>query len=183
MTVLTILYYTRYVGKLSKCSLSYLCPDLPIVVRIHYNRRSLWSSSSCERDSFKCNKAQVCKYACTLVCTYTHTYIRRSNFTLSVGAIINVFNQIHYRWCHKTDAASMWHNINGTYMSCATLFLAIIVLLFFIFHPTFPTNGTFFFSVCLRWRSEQEFEMHWLFIPAAEDLHQSAMNVSFCGLG
>ena len=68
-------------GKLSTRSLSYLCPDLPIVVRKHYNRRSLWLSSSCETASFKCNKAQVCKYACTLVCTDTLTYIRRSNFT------------------------------------------------------------------------------------------------------
>ena len=29
VTVWTILYYTRYVGKLSTRSLSYLCPDLP----------------------------------------------------------------------------------------------------------------------------------------------------------
>ena len=135
MTVWTILYYTRYVGKLSTRSLSYLCPDLPIVVRKHYNRRSLWLSSSCERTLFKCNKAQVCKYACTLVCTYTLTYIRRSNFTFCVG----VFNQIHYRWCHKTDAASMWHNINGTSMYKATLFQTTVAFVscdnrFAVFH-------------------------------------------------
>ena len=62
MTVWTILYYTRYVSELSTRSLSYLCPYLPSVV-LHYNRRSIWLSSSCERASFKCNKAQVCKYA------------------------------------------------------------------------------------------------------------------------
>jgi len=65
-----------------KRSLSYLCPDLPSVVRKHYNR-SLWLSSSCERASFKCNKAQVCKYADPFA--QTHTYIRRSNFNCLCG--------------------------------------------------------------------------------------------------
>ena len=74
MTVWTILYYTRYVGKLSRRSLSYLCPDLPSFVRKHYNRRSLWLSSSCERASFKCNKPQVCKYADSIAQTHTHLH-------------------------------------------------------------------------------------------------------------
>jgi len=53
MTVWTILYYTRYLGKSSTRSLSCVYTDLPIVVRKHYNHRSLWLSSSCERTSFK----------------------------------------------------------------------------------------------------------------------------------
>ena len=45
------------------------------VVRKHYNRRSLWLSSSCERASFKCNKAQVCKYADSFAQTHSLTFI------------------------------------------------------------------------------------------------------------
>ena len=82
-------------------------PDRPIVVRNEYNHKSLWLSSPCERASFKCKKLR-----------YVSAHTRRNNFTFFVG----IFNQIHYLWCHKTDTTSLWHNINGTWMSNATLF-------------------------------------------------------------
>jgi len=138
MTVWTILYYTRYVGKLSRRSLSYLCPDLPSFVRKHYNRRSLWLSSSCERASFKCNKPQVCKYADSIAHTQTLTFVgatsrfvwaQSSTFStryIIVGAIRPMLHQ-----CDITSTAP-----ECTKLLCfkqqLRLFLAIIVLLFFI---------------------------------------------------
>ena len=117
MTVWTILYYTRYLGKLSTRSLSYLCPDLPSVVRKYYNRSSLWLWSSCERASFKCNKAQV-RLQTRL---HIHTHLHSSEqFHVLCGR--QRYNQIHYRWYHKTDAASTWHKINGNWMFNDSLF-------------------------------------------------------------
>ena len=136
MTVWTILYYTRYVCKLSTRSLSYVCPDLPSVVRKHYNRRSLWLSSDCERASLKCDK--VCKHANSFTHTQTLTFVGATS---------------HFVWAQSSTSSTryiivsairpMLHqcDITSTAPECTKLlcfkqqlrlFLAIIVLLFFI---------------------------------------------------
>ena len=138
MTVWTILYYTRYVGKLSTCSLSYVSPDLPSVVRKHYNRRSHWLSSSCERVSFKCNTVQVCKYADSFAHTHSRTCVeatsrfvwaQSSTFStryIIVGAIRPMLHQ-----CDITSTAPECSKLL-CFKQQLRLFLAIIVLLFFI---------------------------------------------------
>ena len=105
MIVWTILYYTRYVGKLSTRSLSYLWPDLPLL--LENNTTVVVSGCRPLARGLRSNVIKL-RYACKLVCTYTLTYICRSIVAFCVGAFINVFNQIHYRWCHKNDAASTW---------------------------------------------------------------------------
>ena len=121
MTVWTILYYARYLGKLSTRSRSYLCSDLPLLLE----NTTTVVVSGC-RPLARGLRSNVIKlrYVSTHTRLHRHTltYNLRSNFTFCVGAIINVFNQIHCRWCHKTDSASMWHNINGTWMHNATWF-------------------------------------------------------------
>ena len=72
--------------------------------------------------------------------SHRDTHIRRSNFTSCLGAIINIFNQIHYRWCHirpirhQCDITSTAHEclMLLCFKQHLRLFLAIIVLLFFI---------------------------------------------------
>ena len=144
MTVWTILYYTRYAGKLSTRSLSYLCPDLPSVVRKHYNRRSLWLSSSCERASFKRNKLMYVSMQTRLhththtrtrthARTHTHTHAHAHTHTLTfVGAYIIV---------GAIRPASMWHNTNSTWMFNATLFQPTVAFVscdnhFAVFHSS-----------------------------------------------
>ena len=125
-------------GKFSTRSLSYLCPDLPIVVRKHYNRRSLWLSSSCERASFKYNKAQVCKYADSFAQTHSLTFVgATSRFVWSQSSTFST------RYIIAGAIRPMLHqcDITSTAPQCTKplcfkqqlrLFLVILVLLFFI---------------------------------------------------
>ena len=135
----TILYYTRYVAKLSTRSLSYLCPDLPLLLE---NTTTVVVSGSRPLARGLLSNVIKLRYVSTRAHSFaqTHTHLHSSEqLHVCVGAIINVFNQTHYRWCHKTNAASTCHNINGPWMFNATgfnqqlrLFLAIPVLLCFI---------------------------------------------------
>ena len=125
-------------GKLSTRSLSKLCPDLPSVVRKHYNRRSLWLSSSFGRTSFKCKKTQLCKYAHSFAHTHSLTFVgATSRFVWAQSSTFsNIYNIVGTirPMLHQRD-------ITSTVLECPMLlcfkqqlrlFLAINVWLFFI---------------------------------------------------
>ena len=132
MTVWTLLYYTRYVSEhvhFHICAQNYLvlfCTTTFVV-------------SGC-RPLVRGLRSNVIKLRYVSMQTRLHRHAH-------VGAIINVFNQIHYRWCHKTDSASMWHNINGTWMLNATLFQTTVAFV------SCDTRFAVFHSNCIWFRN------------------------------